>query len=253
MYVKSNSEAKKEIIKLVDELIEKSNDNMPSVQPLVDIPSPALLNKGTEYCIIPIRELGCRQYEPKTLDEIDNLYKKFITELDKQVIDAKIHEIHNDNLLRIENNKKVIEKIKFIMASVGIYETCYEYKLVRGSNKSFETKSGYIADIQRVIKTADNYDKVIREIDAKKRDVLNHVDKLKYALRNKLIEEAALVLEKKKIELLAFLRSTYKLDYDASECDILCAMNKEGDVSDPTSIVASHYKQYTELFGEIDD
>lgn len=253
MYIRSNTEARKEIIKLVDELIEKSNDTIPTVQQLVDIPFPALLRKGTEYCIIPMRDFGYYQYEPKTLDEIDGLYKKFVAELDNQIVTAKIHEIHNDNLLKIEINKKVIEKIKFIMSSVGIFETCYEYKVVRGSTKSFETKSGYIADMNRVIKISDNYDRVIREIDAKKRDVLNHVDKLKSDLRKKQREEAAIVLQKKKIELLAYLRSTYKLNYDASESEILSTIYASGDVDDPTSSTYTHYQQYINLLGEDND
>ncbi len=68
-------------------------------------------------------------------------------------------EIHEKNLIAIENNKQVIEKIKLFMSNIGIPNSHYEKDTKSRARypKDLEVRSGFLNDITRHISTDDGY------------------------------------------------------------------------------------------------
>lgn len=80
-------------------------------------------------------------------------------------IEQEIEKIHEENIPKIESNKKLSVSIENFMKVVGIPKsyTTYDYPTKRHRNKQrVEHSAGYMKDIMRCIPTADYYESEIR-------------------------------------------------------------------------------------------
>lgn len=116
----------------------------------------------------------------------------------------------NQEIIKFNIEQK--DKVKLIMKTIGVQDTysTYSYKTSRSRNKT-ETKhqAGYIGDLTRTIKTSDNYQVILRNIQEKRDQIEKYgLSKIKECAQKKL-EADKVAKENTKLAELALLRAKY--------------------------------------------
>lgn len=77
----------------------------------------------------------------------------------------KCDEAHNRNLLALENNKKLREKVEVFMEAIGMPKSysMKEYKTKRSQGEYVKYSAGYLSDLSRNVSIDDGYEKAVKE------------------------------------------------------------------------------------------
>jgi hypothetical protein len=137
-----------------------------------------------------------------------------------EVARLNAEEIHKKNIPAIENNIKLVSKIKNIFKNLGISETysTWDYKTSRSSSKTETTHTaGYIEDLKRNIKTSDGYETNLASLK-------NYEARIDKWLSDNLKEIAKIEQEKvksdkelRKLALAVELAKKYQISYSTNE------------------------------------
>lgn len=124
-----------------------------------------------------------------SIERVETEGKKRIEEMR-----VKAETIHADNLPKIESNKKLIERISYLMNKVVGIPTSWNEKTYPRRNsacKWVEHKAGYITDIERNIITQDRYEEALRKCDEYQKALTDYINerRLKEAAEKRKVEE----------------------------------------------------------------
>lgn len=124
------------------------------------VKDPQIFGSSYEYTIPKTKEAAKSRYE-NVLKELDEKFKK--VEID-----------HQDNLIAIQNNKLIHEKVQVFMQKAGISQhyTTYEFKTSRSSKRtSVGHISGWSEDLRREVRTSDGYEGCVHNLKKSKEDL----------------------------------------------------------------------------------
>ena len=165
----------------IGELEKRANDEWPKIEQIEDCTK----EFGNLYSSISSYEENDRLVyyarSKRTVEEVEKYCKDLA---DGMLERAKIK--HENNVPKIESNKKLIEKLESLMRQIGIPSSYYQDQgYTRGGRKKTEkVEAGYTGDIRRNICTSDFYDSAIQ----RHKDFLESVRK--YAQDRRAKEEA---------------------------------------------------------------
>lgn len=195
----------------VSELKTKAETNLPKPQKLIEFPNQSKykvgdisLNSSYEWFKFKI-EFGI-EIKP-TVKDLEKRKEDLIVQFGKYLDDYK--KVYDQNLPIIENNLLIFDKIKVIMAAIGIpdyYRRSY-YKSSRSRSLTTESeKAGYLADLERNIP-------ISQPNLPKKEEFLRKLNEA-YEPKLKVIRQAEEATQKaeqeqRKIHELALLRAKY--------------------------------------------
>lgn len=208
-------EAKKNIDMALEQ-VSKIRDDVGTIMPVEIIQYKGLYNldqyyKGSYYS---------GRFDENNRSHVENAYDNAIKIIDERM--ASDDEIHEKNLPALLNNLKTKDKIIDFMTSVGISPkyTSWEYPTSRSKNKkSIDKSSGYMSDIEHMIKTSDSYEIVKRQYEEAKKRFKEQYDKMiaNIALKEKEAEKEA----KKEEDRQALARFQVKYENNGDWDDIL--------------------------------
>lgn len=222
MYVKPNETIKKDMLEMLDMLIKKADDEIPTVKKLETFKYPENISHYDEYCLNP--KIGYYHRDLETEKEVDEALKRYQVNLENELKVLKIEEIHAANLEKIAINKNVIKKIEFIMGAVGIPSEYYVSETIRGKSKDIKRPAGYVKDMDKFIPTRDGYSDYMDRVNRKKRSVEEYASKLKQTIRETAYKKQMAEHEVAKTKLLAQLNVFYNLSFEADIKDVVKAM-----------------------------
>jgi hypothetical protein len=217
-YVKSTPDIVKEINESLQTLVKKAEDTIPTPIKLIFIDTPKSINTSPSWMFKPIYS-----YQNLNISQINDILKKYESDLAQEIESSNIHGKHLINLESIKNNKLIIEKITFIMDSIGISDySTYAYKTARSSTRT-ETKhiAGYKTDLNRVIQIKDNYDSVLKNITEHQKSVNEYATKLIDDIQKDERAKATAKKDEERNKVLSYLSVKYELGYIGEAIEIL--------------------------------
>ena len=158
---------------------------------------------------------------PKTKEAAKSRYENVVKELDEKF--KKVETDHQDNLIAIQNNKLIHEKVQVFMQKVGISQhyTTYEFKTSRSSKRtSVGHIAGWAEDLRREVRTSDGYEGCVNTLKKSKEDLEAFYKKLLSYYDKQERESAKKEKDSKDAIKLATLRGIYtpfELDSDLNE------------------------------------
>lgn len=205
----------KELNKLTNMLVEKSELNLPSVHKIEKMTLDPMLCKSASQLLVKKSTLG-------NILEFSNEadVKSCMTTVLEQIksFETIYKEKHEGNLKLINENKKAVSALREILKHFGIYEEYTDYSLAKPKSK----KSGYNEDITRAISLDDNYSFITSKIYNLKNSIIEYAKNLCNEIRKKEAEE----LRKKLQEKLVYLSVKYNLGKIGTPdelCNLFCA------------------------------
>lgn len=208
----------------IAKLEEKANDNLPPNMKVETIPT---WNSPHMDYIFKVKYDS--YYKTDHLANTEEQINKCLEKHEKTVIEyiEKINLMHANNGAALENNKKLKEKLSFMMSAAGIPAgyTTYEYPTTRSkTKKSIGHTAGYIGDLQRNISSTDSYDfhksAAEKSLVAAREESVKRIAKIKEIKRQEVKEKAKVDAEK----VIVHLRVKYETRYDADASEILDAI-----------------------------
>lgn len=196
-----------ELKKKILELQKKADENTGKIMPVESV-SDLIRNPSS---IMSFHEGSGWYFKPdyKTAIKLANEYAEEQLKIGK--------EKHEKNLIAIENNKQVIEKIKLFMSNVGIPSSrrVRDYQTrKRGINYKDET-AGYISDCNHII-TYDGFDSLERSYKRLKEAIVKFEKEEEQKIREKIQAEEKIKKDESDKMVKAALIVKYGLDYNSS-------------------------------------
>ena len=159
-------------------------------------------------------------YSSLSIEQLEDSKQKYLQLLEEAFKqDEKIHE---SNLVIIENNKQIIDKVKKLMEYIGIPETYteYTYPSNRHKNKKNVTQtSGWHSDLARVCPIGDTFFRCKETYKSLVNSANDYFNERIKELKDKELEKE----KKKQIELreLAKYQVKYELPYESNWDDVM--------------------------------
>lgn len=147
----------------IDKLKDRANDVNPKVEKLDDL---VRVDDPVKISTIQIPNFLTRngdilpEYKDyDTVSEVTKSIDQKFSELIKLYTDR-----HEQNIPKIENNKKLFENVKKYMSLIGIPEEGYYDVTTRGRTKNIKRQNGYIQDMYKYVKFDDEYSRLMDRI-----------------------------------------------------------------------------------------
>lgn len=153
--------------------------------------------------------------------------------------------LHALNLPAIENNKKLVDKIKNLFKNLGIPEvySTYEFKTSRSSTKT-ETKhfAGYIKDLERCVKTSDGYEYQLKSLDQYESNLKKWQENCYKEIENNNVVKIKQDKELRKLAMAVELAKKYNLTYTTNE-----DLYKQVDEIEKENFIQKEYPDGSEI------
>lgn len=173
-----------------------------------------------EFSLKHYKNSGFWSFDVKKQSCVDAAYKNALATYDKLL--AEVEETHKNNESAIKNNINTRQKVSDFMESIGISKvySVYDYPTKRHKNRQrIDKRAGWSEDIDRCIKTFDNYEDSKRKLEDFKKSIEMQYKEL--SNKNEQIERE----KQKKIEeqedIKEFARFQVKYDCEGDWRDIL--------------------------------
>lgn len=227
-FVKTVDEALAFVARQHKLLETKVDETIPAFKKLLDYPAlPGLFKYSLEYVnnngeYNSSSRLYHKPHDCKTIEAIEKRRDGLLAVCES--VPGLLEDIRQQNLEIIEHNKKVVEKIKLFMSTVGIpssFSTTDPKSRARNP-KPITNSAGYLQDIGRNIRVQDAvYTSILSTVEQKKKTI----QAWSAAAMSSIVEmeKATKAIEKqKKLEqLLAMMKIKYNLPFDADQREIL--------------------------------
>ena len=177
MYTKNVDEALLALTEQIDILKKRAEDNISAPMKILPYKVPEIFHQNIEKFFLD-PEQNFRK--ASTVEQVDRCLEVFKKIYDSCLTD--LNSVHQLNIPIVEHNRVIRDKVSVIMRSIGIFDTfnTYDFKTVRSHEKTpTKHNSGYLDDLNRVVKLADNYLTIKGDIDKTSALVEQYGSKLK--------------------------------------------------------------------------
>lgn len=251
-YIKTVSEALDFIGRSFAHMESKLDQTIPSVQKLESYPKmPGLFSYALQY----VNNSGeyetstyYRSHDCNTVEAVQKRKESLLKVCDNYLLSMK--DIREKNLLVVENNKKVREKITQIMTVCGVpasYVTTDPKSRAR-IPKRITKPAGYIEDMTRNIPIVDTaYNNLVSLIEKKKKDIESWANKATASIYEEEKARKQKEEENKNTKIVATLRVKYQTDLDAEPdeiMDILLETNKYLNLADAMLAARNDFSEW---------
>ena len=178
--------------------------------------------------IMPVEDVGNLISCTSDISSFDKNWKNVVEKVNSYIEDMmKLgKEKHEANLVAINNNKQVIEKIKFFMTNIGIptIRNVRDYKSRSRYPKYITESAGYLKDINDYIKISDGFSTLENNYKKMKGYIENYRKKCEAEEQKKITEEEKIKQHSEKEKLRVVLVVKYNLDFSSNMYDITQAI-----------------------------
>lgn len=207
--------------KMYDDAVERANTDFPKIVAL----KPIVIGSGVlvqSYSAFTRRDVWGSTRPMDTVEEIEGALQQYRTRYDEEI--ARIKSLHQENIPLIEHNKRVFEKVTFLMKEIGVpleYSKSY-YKTSRSRTMTTErVKSGWVEDMNRLCIRSDRSSLIINEIESNYRNLENkakeEISKIRKLEQEKVKQENERIREMNRIR----LTYAYGLPVESTESEII--------------------------------
>lgn len=212
-FVTTIDQAIKALSDEVNKLKKKADENIPSLMLIEKLTFTPSSDQSLFYS-------SGHYYGGTRLKSKEDIYKARDEEIERINKEwERLTALHEKNMIAIENNKLIHEKIKLIFSSLGVRDTytTYEFKSQRSlQKKEVKHTAGYLQDLARCIPITDGFEFLKSTVDNAKRSVAERAQKFWYEQDKVEREAAAKEQETAKIKWMAKMQVKYDLPEEAS-------------------------------------